>query len=158
MASKFSPTLLVWRELHQYIVGLLLPPKVREEEWLTRTLLLLRLHHLATTRVCAAVCGVVPRCRAYLLLFRKIVARIIFLSAISGLFGSWAVTNSDMGCVLRLTRPALYKQLRRNPNPAATQPSLCPCVAATPSPYPLRRAPDDMTVSLRNAPLVNMYG
>jgi hypothetical protein len=44
------------------------------------------------------------------LLFGKITARVIFLSAVSGFSGSWAVTNSDMGCAPRLTRPVLYKQ------------------------------------------------
>jgi hypothetical protein len=44
------------------------------------------------------------------LLFGKITVRVISLSAVSGFSGSWAITNSDVGCAPRLTRPALYKQ------------------------------------------------
>jgi hypothetical protein len=57
----------------------------------------------------ATVCGIVS-ILSYIFLFRKIIVRVIFLSAVFSFSGLWAVTNSDVGCTPRLIRPALYKQ------------------------------------------------
>jgi hypothetical protein len=133
---------------------------VREEEWLTCALLLRRRPpHLAMPRHDTRALEFVELCLGaeltYLLLFRKIIARLISLSVIFGF--------PDRGLLLTRTWAALHVLPDRcyitrlilgvNPNHTATHPSLClqslaPLLHLL---HPLfRHASDDGIVGLRN--------